>query len=155
MTGKVKTSRSETYRGAVLARVAPVPVLGEMLLGTGLALRGRVGGAVALHGRTWRALIARQELGGHGVAVLVRGRDGRLLEGPGERSREELRGDRDKQRERVQRRGNGSDRTSNESHVVHRSSLANGSKCFFFLYSGAHANPKLPLRNELKERSEL
>lgn len=74
-----------------MARVPPVPVLGKMPLGTGLALGRRGGRAVSLHGRAGRTLVAQQDVGRDGLAVLVLGRHGRLLEGPGERSREELR----------------------------------------------------------------
>lgn len=81
-----------TYRGTVLTRVPPVPVLSKMPLGTGLALCGRVGGAVLCHGRARRTLVAQEELRRHGVTVLVLRRYGRLLEGPGERRCEELQG---------------------------------------------------------------
>lgn len=55
---KMTCETVRTYRGAVLTCVPPVPVLREMHLGAGLALCGRVGGAVSLHGRPWRALVA-------------------------------------------------------------------------------------------------
>lgn len=47
-----------TYRGTILARVPPVPVLSKMPVGTGLALRGRVGGAVLSNRCPRRTLVA-------------------------------------------------------------------------------------------------
>lgn len=74
-----------------------MPVLSKVPLGTRLAFRRRVSGTMPSHSRAGWALVAQQEVRGHGVAVLVlRGRS-LLLEGPGERCCEELR---ERERER-------------------------------------------------------
>lgn len=72
-----------SHRGAVFARVSPVPALCEVVLGAGVALRGSVRGAVSRHGRARRTLVAHQDIRGHGVTVLVLWRYVLLLEGPG------------------------------------------------------------------------
>jgi len=61
-----------------------------MPLRTGLALCGRVSGAVSFHGCAGRTLVTQQEVRCDRVAVLVLWRYGLLLEGPGERGCEEL-----------------------------------------------------------------
>lgn len=79
-----------TYRGAVLAFLPPVPVLGEMPVRTGLALCGHVGSAVSFHRCARWALVTREERGCRGVTVLVRWLFSLLLKGPGERSCQKL-----------------------------------------------------------------
>lgn len=60
-----------------------MPALGEVVLGAGVALCGRVRRAVSRHRRARRTLVAHQDVGGHGVTVLVLWRHVLLLEGPG------------------------------------------------------------------------
>lgn len=72
-----------SHRGAVLARVSPVPALCEVVLGAGVALGGGVCGAVSLHSSARRTLVTHQDIRGHGVTVLVLWRYVLLLEGPG------------------------------------------------------------------------
>lgn len=72
-----------SHRGAVFARVSPVPALGEVVLGAGVTLCGSVRSAVLLHSRAGRTLVTHQDIRGHGVTVLVLWRYVLLLEGPG------------------------------------------------------------------------
>ena len=137
-----------TYRGAVLTRIPPVPVLSKVPLGTGLALGGRVSGAVSHHGRARRTLVAQEEFGRHRVAVLVLGQNFLLLEGPGERSCEELKG-------REEGGGHSTQLTvvtksSDETHLVHSSSLDRE-----FSYLWRTRRLKASSERELRESSEL
>lgn len=79
-----------TYRGAVLACISPVPILSKMLLRTGLALCGSVGGAVSFHGCTRGALVTHQEVRCHRVMVLVLWWHIVVLECPGKGGCDEL-----------------------------------------------------------------
>ena len=122
-----------------------MPVLGKMLLRTGLALCGSGSGAVAFHRRTRRALVAHEEVGRHRVAVLVLWRYVLLLEGPGKGSCEELQ--------------EGESRFSTESTAVTKSLMKPISctefKIFFFFIFWSTRQPKASSKRELKERSEL
>lgn len=73
--------------GAVLAALAPVPLLSKAPLRTRSAHGGRVRRAVTFHRCAWGTLITQQELRGHGVTVLV---PGGFVVSPGEGHDKEL-----------------------------------------------------------------
>lgn len=75
--------------GAVLAGVAPVPLLREVAVRARRAHGERIRGAVLLDSRSRGALVTQVHLEGGGVQVLVLGW-GHLVECPGEGDSEQL-----------------------------------------------------------------
>lgn len=76
--------------GAVLAALPPVPLLRKVPLRARAALSGAVGTAVALDSSAWWALVAQVQLERHRISMLVL-MGLHIMDGPGNRSSEELR----------------------------------------------------------------